>query len=437
MGIRSGFFDIAFEMFRGFNGTNLGSFRYGVYESNTPSDQSKDIEPQNLSVVYMCARILSGTISMMPINVVKDGRPYDKHEIQYNLKHRMSDYMNNQTFWSTIEYQRNIYGNSFIDKRNGKFNIIPINIVDDWDYKGQGGGLRYHFNWDLDSEGNKRRKVPRKAEWVAAKNVLHIKGMSADGVMGLPPVSAAMHNMKIMDKATSTISNFYDNRAMSPMSLESKVDTAAGAKVTLEGLKGFNAKYSGAVNAGKAIQLPPNTKLTPLQIHFADAELIATMKFTKDEICSMYGIPPFMYNSADTIQMDIEQQSLSFRQFTISPITSIYVSELKYKLLDREAVMSDVSIKFDTSVLVETDLNTMANAYGKMVQNGLISPNDASKKFGVDPSEAEAANYRFVQQQLMPLDIFTMHPAYQSMIGNGVDPSAGTKNQDKEKEEDK
>jgi HK97 family phage portal protein len=411
-------FDVGMSMMGGLFTSNT-NVKYEVFDGTSGVTQAKKTNPENISTVYMCAKILSGTVGMMPILVQNDGRVDKEHRLYYQLRHRMSELMNNQAMMSTIEYQRNIYGNSFVDKRKKKLKLIPIEVVDNWDYKGDGGTLRYHLNWGLETEATIRRNGTRKAEWVASKDIIHFKGMSTNGVMGLPPVTAAMRNLNILDNATETIINFYKNRAVTPMSLESTIDSAAGAKVTLEQLDRFNTKYGGVLNSGKTVQLPPNTKLTPIQLQFADAELVATMQFTRDEIANMYGIPSFLVNSTDNVQMDIEQQTLSFKQFTIAPIINMYASELEYKLLTKEEVIGGDSIKLDTSVLIETDLMTMANAYGKFIQNGLISPNQASKKLGFEESDAEAADYRFVQQQLMPLDLFEMHPAFQSMDTGG------------------
>jgi len=429
--MRVGIFDIAYQMLGGLvrQGTSV---RHGVFVSNTPTTV-KDVEPNNLSVIYMCARILSSAISVMPIEVTKEGKALKEHELYFKLRHRLSDKYNNQAIFSTLEYQKNIFGNAlFHHKRN---EIIPPETITDWDFKGKGGKLRYKVNWELAAETQDKYKTKRTEEWIHSDNVWHFKGLSPDGIWGLPPVSAAMHNMKILDKATSTITNFYDNRAMSPMSLESKIDTAVGAKATIEKLEGFEAKYEGTMKAGKAIQLPPNTKLTPLQIHFADAELVATMKFTRDEICNMYGIPSFLYNSTDSVQLDIEQQSLAFRTFTILPIINIYSEEIKYKSLSKEDILNDVAISFDTTVMVETDLVSKANAYAKMIQSGLITPNEAAKKVGTDKVDSPAGDYKFVQQQLISLQEYEkMHPLL-NQDGSTPPPEEEKKKESKPKKE--
>jgi len=408
--------DIAFEMLSGVFGSG-SSIKYGVYESNTPSTTTKP-DPQNMSTVFMVARILSYTISSMPLEVVRERKSYKKHPLYYDLRYRLSEVTNNQAIFSTLEYHRNIFGNAFFHHK--KKIIIPPECVDDYDFNGKNGGVRYHVNWSRSAQWiKKHNEVYKEEEWIDGKEVWHFKGLSVDGVMGLPPVSAAIHNMTIMNNATGTIINFYQNRAMSPMVVESKIDTAAGAKATISGMEKFTEKYVGVPNVGKPIIAPPNTKLTPLQIHFADAELINTMKFTRDEICNMYGIPSFLYNSSDSVQLDIEQQSLAFRTFTLAPIAKIYAEEIAFKSLTKDEILDDIFINFDTSVMIETDLVSKANAYAKMIQSGLMSPNQAALKIGTDPVESEAGDWKFVQQQLIALQQYErMHPLFNQENNN-------------------
>jgi HK97 family phage portal protein len=426
--------DKAFDLFLGFSGYASGfSTHYGVFEAEAP-DTRKEVEPQNMSTVYMCTKILSSTISMMPLEIKKKDKLYKKHDLYYNLRYRMSDNQNNQVFWSTIEYMRNIYGNAFVDIRKNKFDIIPIEIVDDWDFKGTGGKLRYHLNWALELEKFDKRTIPVKSEWVDAKDILHFKGMSADGVMGLPPVMAAFIHMKIMDKASNTLTSFYDNRAMSPMSLESTLPDGAGAsKIMIEQMEKFQNKYSGTSKSGKTIHLPPNTKLTPLQLSMVDAELINTLRFSRDEICNMYGIPSFMHNSSADVQMDIEMMTRSFQNFTIQPISKIYQNELEYKLLKKEEVINDVSISFDTLTLIQLDFSSQATAFKGLIQSGVVSPNMAAEAMRFEKSKDPYADQRFVQAQLIALgDYAVANPIINNKDKSNTDKPDG----ENEKKED-
>lgn len=424
MGI--GFLDIAKEMlFGGFS--SPFNVKYGVYNPEMTSVTPKKVEPQNMATVYTAAKILSQNFSTIPIHISKDGKPYKEHSKYAMLYCRMSPIQNNQAFWQTLEYHRCIYGNAFVSLIDNN-EILPPNCLCDYEIKN--GKLRYEFNWDMDTRYSQLTGKTGK-QWINAEDLLHFKGMSVDGIMGLPPISAINHAMQIMNKATGTITSFYDNYAMSPMSIESKIDTAAAAKVTTEALETFTAKYTGASNAGKPIQLPPNTKLTPLAIHFADAELIETMKFSKDEIYTMYGIPKFMVSDANTVQMDIEQQTKSFTTFTLSPIIGVYKNELEYKLFEAKEIVGGISVDYETEVLIATDITAQANAYSRLVTTGIMTPNEAIIKMGNTPIEGGAGDKHYQQLQYYPME--EGHPTAGGLTGGNPQQQQATPKKEEQK----
>ena len=403
-------FDIAAEMFIGLKNFGGATPKFAVYESNIPTTDGDSVvkqpEPTNVSTIYTAARILSGAISSMPVSVRKDNEEFKDNRHYYPLRYRVSDRYNNQTFWSTIEYHRAVYGNAFVDIRNASYEIIHPALVDDYRYIG--GKLELHVAWDNADKILGKQKYSRKSEWIPSESLLHFKAVSVDGVFGLTPINAVAHGMKIMDKASNTIINFYNNKAMGSMALESTVTTAGAAKATKESSKDFKGNYTGTWNAGKIIPLPANTKLTPLAQHFADAELIDTMKFTEKEIYTMYGIPPFMYT--DTAAGDIEQQTLQFKTFTIAPTVKMYEEELDYKLLTKKERLNGVEVKFNTDYLIESDLSTKANAYGTMVMRGMMTPNEAAAKVGSNPIEGPFGDMHLVQTQMIPLELYQYNP---------------------------
>ena len=403
--------DIAYEMIQGVGSRGGSSLKYQVYESqigDTNGSGSKEIEPKNMITIFTASKILSSTISALPVSLVEKGKEYnDNVDLSYKLKYRMSSDYNNQTFWNVIEYLRSVYGNAYVSiKRN--MEIIHPTLITEYDYNGVNGSLRYYVEWSRQSDNPKYKG--RSGDWIESADMLHFKGMSTNGVFGLSPVEAAAQSMQVLDKATNTIVNFYDNKAMSPMAIESIAATAASSKGTIEALDTFVRRYTGTANAGKPIQLSPNTKLSNMAIQFADAELINTMKFTRDEIMALYGVPQFMYASSNEAQADIEQQTLRFKTFTIAPIIRIYEEELDYKLLTKEERVSGVTTKFNLDAMLEADLTTKASSYGALAKAGIITLNEASEKMGFSRTDNSNMDKHYLQVQNFPVEEFEYVP---------------------------
>ena len=421
--------DLGYSLFYGVKGLGNLNIRYDVYESSIP-EKEKNVEPNNVLAVYTASKILASAISQIPIEVMKGAKPYTESKYYFSLRHRMSDIVNNQVFMSTIQYYLGIYGNAFAKIIGDKFLMVHPALISDVRYNG--GVLEYQIAWSKTKKllGDGAIQFSKDDEWVSANDMLHFKGLSADGIFGLPPVSAAMYSMKILDKASSTIVSFYKNRAMSPMALESTIGTAAAAKSLVEQTDEFNKKYGGNLNSGKTVTLPPNTKLTPLAISYADAQLVETMKFSKDEIFTLYGIPSFMTEAASDKQASIEEQTLSFKSFTIAPIVHSLSEELEYKLLSRKELLDDVHIEFDMDVLVASDLATRANAYKTLVMSGILTPNQAIERMGEEPVDNEWLDKHFVQAQMISLEDYEQNPLMDTQEEDNNKPEEEEDNKD-------
>ena len=63
---------------------------------------------------------------------------------------------------------------------------------------------------------------------------------------------------------------------------------AAGA--LKESIQQFDDKYTGPENAGKMIRLPLGHKIQSMAMQFADAQLIETLRFTREDISAAYGV---------------------------------------------------------------------------------------------------------------------------------------------------
>ncbi len=394
-----GFFDIAYSVQQFFQGSGA-IMRWGVEVQDAPA--KKDPEPTNMSTVYKCSKVLAENISRIPKSIKKDGRGVD-HWADERIN-RPNSYQNSQQFWSTLEMHCCICGDGLVDKRSKEgWHIIPPKCFED--YKFTGGVLEYKINWKLDIEYFKRNPKDKEVEWLSSDDVFHFKGVSTDGIKGLSPIDAAMMNLKIQSNATNTIISFYNNNAMAPMALRSTIDTPTAFKAFKEGVDQLEKDGSGIQKAGGFLKTPPNTEIQPLNVQFADAQLVDTMKFTRDEIAGLYGIPSYMMNDKETVNMDIEQQSLSFKTFTIAPRVEMYKQELERKIFKyKEIKQSKFEIFFDVDVLVEMDLKRKIDAYTTGITKGLYTPNFAISKVGGDLIEEAYGDYHYLQDQYKSIE---------------------------------
>jgi len=367
-------------------------------------------QPHKIATVFTCCRVLSENLSRMPLSVWADNDigllELTRHRLYYLLKYRPNSYQNSQQFWSTVEYHRNQFGNSFVRKHlnNDSGFTESLEIIHPGylrEYEFINGVLNYTF------------VNPQSTEQLTlqANEVLHFRGISDDGIIGLSTLVAIERQTNINERATATIDHFYENNATTPMALETELPgnlTGPAAKAVIDTKNDFQEKYAGPQNAGKWIHLPIGTKLKSIAMQFADARLIETLRFTREDISAAFGVPLFMVDGSAE-KLDVEQLTTLFKNNTMGPIVAIYIAEINSKLLTRAELERGISVAFDVLSLIGMDWQTKVNGIKEQVVNGLMTPNEGARKLGNKPITGEQGNRHYMQAQYIPLEHYEQY----------------------------
>jgi HK97 family phage portal protein len=327
--------------------------------------------PQGVAVATTCIKILAETIGKMPLHVWKQergNRVKDTGFALYDILHAQPNgYTNSNSFFQALEYHRNYTGNSFarIHRNAGSGAANSIELIAPSRVKGYKITDNVLF-YELETEG-------QPDELVNHMNMLHFRMMSPDGVWGINPIKALALNMGIMHKGSTSMDSFFANNAMSPKALKHMVATSNIGR-NKEAMAEFTAEYAGSLNAGKWLDLPPNTDVVDLSIDFASAQIIESLQFNGQQISALYGVPVYMATGDFTQSKynNIEQSQLSFKVNTVSSITKMYEAELEFKLFtDKQRAKK--KIRFNINSLVEPDTKTKSEYYRSLANIGAIS----------------------------------------------------------------
>lgn len=366
--------------------------------------------PEQISTVFTCFDRLSSAVSRMPISIYADNQmgrlELRQHRLYWLLRYQPNSSQNAQQFWSTVELHVNKFGNGLVRAHKNtqsayvqRFEIIhperieSITIV-------EGEIISYKI----------RRASGTMSDEIPAADILHFRGISEDGYIGLPVLEALRKQTNINERATAHIDNFHKNNGIQTTALETSVPGELSGPmqgVVIQSRKDYLESNGGPTNSGKPVMLPAFTKIVKLSTSFADSQLIETLKYTREEIAAAFGIPLFMIDGSAE-KLDIEQLTLLFRTNTIGPKVAMYVAELTAKLLTTDEILNKgFKIEFDTSVIIEMDFTKKVEAYSKLVDKGLMTPNEAVVKFGNKTIPGEFGNKHYMQAQYIPLENFT------------------------------
>jgi len=353
------------------------------YNKNTFNTDNAD----KISTVFTCIKILSDTLSRLPLNVYQsskeDGRTVDKLDYRYNLLHyNPNNYTTSQSFFAAMEYYRNLHGNAFakIIRNPGSGRVTALEILPAGSvigYSKTGGQLYYLYQKKSDTG------VIMENIMLNADDVLHFKMIAKDGIWGVSPLEALRLNLSTTWKGMNTIDKFYENNAVAPKALKSMIPDAAYRQKAKEAVKEFKKKYAGPKNAGEMIILPEYTEIQELSLSMADAEFISTIKFNSNQISAVYGVPPHLVGNYEASKFNnVEQLQLNFKANTMDAIARMYRQEMEFKLLTTTERDSGRTIEFNFMAFVETDAKTRFEGYKTMFNLGVMTPNMIAKLEG-------------------------------------------------------
>ena len=280
-------------------------------------------------------------------------------------------------------------GNSYARiERDGRQEPIALHYKhpDETDVWQSGGRLWYRFVGDP--------KTYHDYE------VLHFRGLSLDGVMG---VSVLHYHRETFGKglaASRGAAKFYEAGAKHTIALET--DKRLDGKGAENLRASYQAIYGGVENTGKPLVLEDGLKARTISMTPADAQYLEQSKLTWAEVCAIYRMPPHKTGNLErSTNNNIEQQSLDYVGDTLMPWVLNIEQEYRLKLL-KVGEADTTYFKHNLSALMRADATARANYYKAMTQIGAYSINDVlalEEKNGIGP----AGDERYIPVNMMPL----------------------------------
>lgn len=168
--------------------------------------------------------------------------------------------------------------------------------------------------------------------------------------------------------------------------------------------KKFNDGYTGK-NAGNVAVLADGLKFTPLTMTSTDAQLIDQLKFTDNQVCTAFHVPPYKVGvgtmpSYDNIEALNQQYASECLQINIEKMEALLVDGLNADPYD---------ICLDQDSLLRMDTRTLIETLSESVKGSVSTPNEARAKLGMKPLPGGDTIY--MQQQNFSLQALAKRDA--------------------------
>ena len=156
-----------------------------------------------------------------------------------------------------------------------------------------------------------------------ALTLVHIPGLSLDGIQGISLIAAARNGLGTTLAADRAAARIFSNGAMisgivSADEDDLTPDEAAEAKAQIM------AQVSGWDNAGGIPVINRRFKFQPMQMTAADAQFLESRAFQIEEISRWTGVPPHLLMQTDkqtSWGTGVEEQNNGLSRFTLHPWT--------------------------------------------------------------------------------------------------------------------
>jgi HK97 family phage portal protein len=377
-----------------------------------------------IPAVYACVRIISESVAALPLRIfekVGKGREEATELPLYEiLRYSPNPHMTAFSFIETLQGHLCLWGNAYgeiqRDKANRVVAIWPRHPYKTKPYRTADGEL-----WYVTTDG----MVSGGQRFIHYMDMLHLTGLSQDGLVGMSPIQQARQAMGLALAAEKYGAQFFGNgsRPGGILTHPKTLKDEAAKK-----LKESWQQAQGGDNAHSVAVLEEGIQWTAIGMSAKDSQFLETRKFQKAEIASIFRVPPHMLADLErSTHSNIEQQSLEFVIYTLMPWLVRWEQEIKRKLLPAgkphgTATMGRNAAKiyfpeFAINALIKGDFKTRYDGYAIARQWGWMSANDVREQESMNPIEGGAGDIYLVPMNMVDADMVANPPAGSGLPG--------------------
>jgi HK97 family phage portal protein len=351
-----------------------------------------------LSAVWACTNLVAGTIATLPVMVYRaktDRRDVATDHPLYRLLHDSPNY--DQTavdFWEFMAASLELWGNAYAAvERDGAGRISALSPVHPSIITVKrltSGAIEYQ--WTEDGKSYTRLDSA----------MLHVRGFGGNPLGGMSTLHFGRNAFglaRAVDRAAgATFAN--GMRPSGALTFETFLSNEnrdiAERKLT--------EKFVGAINAGRPMILEGGTKWQPLTLNPEDAQMLESRKFSVEEICRFFGVPPHMIGHTEKSTSwgtGLEQQTLAFQKFTLRRRLKRIEQAVNKQLLTPQERARGLFVEFNLEGLLRGDSASRSAFYQSGLTNGWMTINEVRALENLEP--VDGGNVPRMQMQNVPI----------------------------------
>lgn len=320
-----------------------------------------------VATVAACVRLLSETTAALPLHVYRDlgrSKVVETDHANYNLLHSQpNEFMTSFTFFQQAIAHVLLHGNFYaVIERDGDGD--PVNL---WPLRPEGvtveavnGAVQYRYYFGA------------KRDIYGFRDVLHFKGPTLDGLIGMSVVHMAREGIGLCLAQDAHAANLFRNQAR-PGLVVKVPNTLTNQQ--REGLREqFQEKFGGPLNNGKSIVLEAGWELDTVGFTSQDAQFLESRQFSAIEIARWFRVPPTMVGDMTRVSYSSSESEMQlFAMHSLVPLCANLEAELNLKLFPSR---TQFLAKFDVNSIIRGDQGARYTAYSQGLTAGFLTVAD-------------------------------------------------------------
>jgi HK97 family phage portal protein len=351
-----------------------------IFGSSSVADAGVSVTPWtalNYSAVFAAVRIISEAVSSLPLHLYErlpnGGKRRASGTPLYSLVHDApNDEMGSLQWREASMAHLLLWGNSYSEiVRDLEGNAVELWPLDPSQVK-----PTRTANGDLFYDVGGKVALPRE-------NVLHVSGLSFDGISGISPIAQARQSIGLALAIEQFGAGFFGRGARPGGILTFPGQLSSEARANLR--RSFEDLHSGSGNSHRVALLEQGLKWESIGVPPDDSQFLQSREFQVIEICRWFNLPPHKLKELAKMNYNsLEQMNVEFLTDTLRPWLVRWEQQLNRKLLrrqDRDRFFFEHAVEG----ILRGDLQSRYTSYSIARNWGWLSVNEIREKENLNP----------------------------------------------------
>lgn len=338
--------------------------------------------------LYACLSRISQDIGKLPF-VLKQEDSNGIFKIVENAAYspvlrKPNHYQTAQQFREAWSLSKLIHGNAYILKQRDDRNVVvklyvldPCRVIP---MVSDSGDVFYQINYPT-ADNLLPSGYPGEQLVIPAREIIHDRlNCFHHQLIGVPPVCAAhwpaVKNLKILKSS----SEFFGNHAQPGGILTAPAGMSESDAIKVK--EYWQTNYTGQ-SAGKIAVIGADMKFTSLAMNSADSQLVESMRYSDEQICHPFGIPPFKIGiGVIPAGLGVDAINLLYMDDALSG----HIESMENLLDEALSIPMKMGIWMDLEPLLRMDVGKQAEVETKLVSGKIKTPDEARQRFNLSPT---------------------------------------------------